>query len=118
MSTPTTADDLLQAYPAAAGELLERGAVAERKRVCALLQMGTAAGAMDIAHRAISDGTPSADDDLRAEFLSTQLSLHDRRLRQRESDALGDLSPETKPPAASGERTLMDDFAGDLEAAK
>jgi len=69
-------------YQAVLDEGMETGAAKERSRVNALLKMGKAHNAMDIAQTAIASGKSIHDDEVMADFLTAKTNVADQDSRQ------------------------------------
>ena len=63
----------------------------ERARVQAHIMLGKEAGALDTAVKYIEGGESSMDEKIRAEYLT--LSMKNNRLKARNDDEIGDISP-------------------------
>ena len=109
-------EELLAQHPALHAAVLAKGATQgqalERKRACAHLKMGKTCGAMDIAEKAIADGSSLQDDDIFAEYQTAAINKRSVAARQEDSDEAGAVLKGVKPPAAA---TALD--TSDLVAA-
>jgi ATP-dependent protease ClpP protease subunit len=84
-----TEAELLAQFPAVHASLVAQGAAAERKRVNALLKLGTAYKAMDVANKAIAEGKSSMDEEVFADFQTANVNRLEAAARQADSDAAG-----------------------------
>ncbi len=99
-------------FAAVLEEGIKQGTAKERGRVNAHLKLGASSGAMDIATKAIADGTSVQDDEVHASYLSAQMNKRDKDTRADESAATGKAADNAKQETKGG---LVDVFAGDLK---
>lgn len=92
----------------------EAGAVAERKRVNAHLNMGQKFGAMDIAIKAVKDGADFMDPEVQSEYMTAGRNKNDVETRQAETDAAGKTTEGAKP--IEGTKDLQDIVADNIAA--
>jgi len=92
----------------------ESGAVAERKRVNAHLNMGQKFGAMDIAIKAVKDGADFMDPEVQSEYMTAGRNKTDVETRQSETDAADQMTQDAKPD--EGTKDLQDIVADNIAA--
>lgn len=78
--------ELRAQHPDVYDEAVQAGVRQERDRVCAHLELGVQAGALETAHAAIRDGSEMTQT-LTAKYLAAGMNKRDRELRQSETDA-------------------------------
>jgi len=93
-------------------EGVTEGAENEKKRVSAHLKRGQAVGAMDVATKAIEDGTPFMDDEVQAEYLNKAANKADAGAAAADDGAVD------PPPAGDGDGAPEANAIDLLEASK
>lgn len=114
---------LKQEHPAVYAAAVKQGVDQERERVAAHLQMGESSGAMDIAARAINDGSELAGNNkLAAEYASAGMNKQNLQARQGDNpdtgtpEALDVESTAEKDAAAAAKITAMANQLLNVEA--
>lgn len=97
-------NELKNEHPELYQSILDEGAKIERKRVTAHLKLGKSSANLDYAFKCIEEGNSIKDDDVMAEYLSSQLNKKD--LDRREEDNPPDLNLNTS--SEENEKTLED----------
>lgn len=103
-------EELKAQHPALYTQVMSAGVTQERDRVSAHLTMGEASGAMDIALKAVEDGTEMTAN-LTAKYMAAGLKRQDIAARGDEADTV---TP--TPPKENAEDDLGDKVAGMIEA--
>jgi ATP-dependent protease ClpP protease subunit len=126
-----TEAELLAQFPTVHASLVAQGAAAERKRVNALLKLGTAYKAMDIANKAIAEGKSVMDEEVFADFQAANVNRLEGAARQADSDAAGAAVAQAKagagapvgapgavPESAEGEESALLTAVADIYTGK
>lgn len=93
------------------------GSTAERKRVNALVKLGTKFNAMPVAIKAIESGASCMDEEVHSDFMVAAMDRRDVQERQADSDAAGTvLGGAPKTPVAGEEKDLGDKVVESIEA--
>jgi ClpP class serine protease len=106
-----TKDELQKNHPELYTAVLAEGTDKERKRVLAHLKLGESSGAMDVAKKAIADGSSTLEEGVHAEYMSAQFNRRDKETRQKESDDAGATVNNARKETKGD---LVDVFAADL----
>lgn len=109
MDKQTLKDQHASVYQSVIDEGMEQGVAKERTRVNALLKMGKAHNAMDIAQKAIAEGKTIHDDEVMADFLTAKTNLQDQTSRDADDQAAGNATKETNTkPEANTSKMVVD----------
>lgn len=101
--------EIKEKFPEVYAAILEEGRLegrtagteSERKRVNALLKLGTAFKAMDIATKAIAEGKSSLDEEVAADFQVANVNRLEAAARQEDSDKAGEAVKNAKSGAGA-----------------
>ena len=98
-------DQLKAEHPAIFAEACKIGADAERNRVSAHLKMGKSHNAMDVAEKAIAEGTSLQDDLVMADYLAAGKNAADQTAAAADDQVAADAAD--APSTEENEDTLM-----------
>lgn len=105
-------------HPELYAQIAAEGQASERKRVLAHLKLGKSSGAMNVAEKAIADGSSTMDEDVFAEYQTAAMNRSAVGAHAADSAAAGTVVAGATPPAAEGAKDLGDQVAERAAAAR